>query len=163
MEPANTQPAASQDEQPRRPKYDKWVKIGFVLAAIVVGYLVYNRQRTDPELENAHKQLAPALAQAKERNTRVVVVYTRKPMSHDDQEVVSKYFTTKQMRDALAESGYVLAHLDVYDPSARTYGVKTTPAYALLDGDGKLLKLREGVINNPTFIAEFLRSSQPKP
>jgi hypothetical protein len=159
MQSENTPTPSQQPDEPAQPKrrYDKWVKVAFVLAALGIGYAVYHRQRTDPTLDGAMTQLAPALAEAKARGSRVIIVFTHKPMTHEDRDVIGKYFTTSQMKTELAGSKHVLVHLPVTDPAASKYGVKDTPAYALVEPDGTLIKLKEGVMNNPTFINEFLR------
>ncbi|HAU37719.1 MAG TPA: hypothetical protein DCX07_08390 [Phycisphaerales bacterium] len=146
------------EKQPRKPRFDRWVKLGFVAVIVIVVAVVYLVQQKAPELEGWSSDLPGALAAAKERQTQVLLVFTNNPPSQEDRSFIEKCLTWRTTRNVLTHLGYERVHLTIADhPSAaQRYQVSNVPAVLLLDSAGTILKQRSGYMSDLAFCNEFL-------
>ena len=146
------------EKLPRKSPFDRWVKLGFVAVIMIVVAVVYLVQQKAPELEGWSSDLPGALSAARERKTRVLLVFTNNPPSQEDRNFIEKCLTWSTTRKVLAHLGYERAHLTIADhPSAaQRYQVSNAPTVLLLDPSGAVLKQRSGYMSDLTFCNEFL-------
>jgi hypothetical protein len=158
--PENTDsPAAGSAEAERKKRAtDRLVKIGFLLAVLIVGTVVWFRQGHGPQLQGWGGDLPTAIGQAKDHNRRIIVFFSQDPPSEDDRHAMDNVIRQPDMEKAVKRFGYVTVHLDTNNNSAeaRKYGVSATPTYLLLDSTGKELKRTSGRMNVSTFTNTFL-------
>ncbi|MCJ7544645.1 MAG: hypothetical protein MUP47_08820 [Phycisphaerae bacterium] len=139
------------------------MKIAFVVILVIASAALWLRQRRDPELIGWGKDLAAALQQAKADNRLILVLFTDAPMTYDDKHAVKNVVTTDRTMSALGKLSYVRVHLNIEDNTAeaKTYKVESTPTYLLLDSSGRELRRTSGLMNDVTFIKEFLSGPGP--
>jgi len=137
---------------------DRWVKLGFLVAALVAATVVYTMQREDPKLPGWGSNLKAALAQAREDDTKVVVLMTTKPMSHAGRKLVTRSLKMPKAIKVLAHLGFPKVHLDSKRNKAEMaqYDVNRLPTLLLLHSDGEVLKKHEGYMSDINFCNDFL-------
>jgi len=145
---------------PVKPKSgkDRLVKVAFLIIALSVAGVVYMMQRKDPELTGWDKDLGDALKRAKADQKKVVVLFTRSPMSHDDKKIVNKCVRLPPSVRVLRHLGYPKVHLTIQGDrkAAERYDVHNSPTVLLLDSDGKILKRRDGFMTDLAFCNDML-------
>jgi len=145
-----------------RSRTDRRVKIGFLIVALAVAVFVYKQQRRDPEMRKWGwgRSLDSALAQAAQKDTKIVVAFTGRPMSHEDRKLVTRGLTYSKSRMVLDHLKYLKVHLDdkTHKPLFAKYGVTRTPVVLLLDSSGKVLKRHDGFMTDITFCNDFLET-----
>lgn len=137
---------------------DLWIKAGFVVVALVVAILIWRRHGRDPKLEGWGTDLDAALQEAKEKQTKIVVFFTRQPMGFEDKKVVENCFHRWRAKKALDYLGYLKVHLTTKAnaPLIKQFDITETPALLLLDSNGEVVKKHEGFINDLKFSSDFL-------
>jgi hypothetical protein len=151
---------SEQQDQPKRKSRVDWrVKVGFVVVAVAVSFLIYIRQMADPKLPGWGTDLQAGLRQAKEKGTRVLVLFTGSPMSHDDRRLVKE--TVNTSRKQLNDLGYLAVHLHIREHKdiADRYGATSHPYLLLLDAEGTVVKKHSGFMSKESFRSDFLKVS----
>ena len=149
-------------EKPKaRSRSDRWVKIGFLVVALAVAAFIYMQQRRDPEMRKWGwgRSLDKAVAQAAQRDTKIVVAFTRRP-SYEDRKLVTRGLTFRKSRTVLDHLKYLKVHLDnkTHKPLLEKYEVTKTPVVLLLDSSGKVLKRHDGFMTDIAFCNDFLET-----
>jgi len=153
---------SEQQDQPRRKSRVDWrVKVGFVVVLLAVSVLIYMRQTAEPKLPGWGTDLQAALRQAKEKNTKVLVLFTGSPMSHLDRRLVKESLNKSRVLKAMNHLGYPRVHLSVrkHKDVAERYGVTSHPFLLLLDADDKVVKKHSGFLTDLAFCGDFLEVS----
>ncbi len=140
---------------------DHRTKIVFLIVVLAVVTIIYLSQRKDPKLKGWVSSLPAAQQQAREKDTNLIVLFTRQSMTHDDKKIVKKCLNLSQTRKELGRLGYIKAHLRVEDDpdSAQRYEITRTPTLVLLDATGNVLKKHEGFLTDLDFTNNFLDGS----
>lgn len=151
------EPETDPPKQPRS-RTDRWIKMGFLAVAVVVGVIIWRWQGRDPELVGWGTDLNAALQVAKDKRTKVVVFFTRAPMGYEDKRVAKSCIRRPLTINALRHLGYRKVHLTTraHKQYAKQFDVTETPTILLLDPDGKVVKRHEGFITDLVFCNEFL-------
>ena len=154
---------SEQQDQPKKKSRVDWrVKVGFVVVAVAVSVLIYMRQTAEPKLPGWGTDLQAALRQAKEKGTKVLVLFTESPMSHWDRRLVTDTLNKPSTSlKAMNHLGYPRVHLSVrkHKDLAERYGATSPPFLLLLDADGKALKKHAGFLTDLSFCGDFLEVS----
>jgi len=160
-QPPNERPAPAP-----KPRYDKWVKRGFLLVIVVAVLVVLYFQYRGPML-GWSSDLDAALAQGRAENRRVVVFVRDFPASETTKRMVQTTLGKSKNREALKKGNFILTEirLDRDAAWARKYGVTKTPTMLVIAPDGERFHRAEGFIGEVPFRAEFLTAplvaSQP--
>ncbi len=151
-----------QDQPKRKSRVDRWVKVGFLVVVVAVSVLIYKRQAAEPKLPGWGTDLQAALGQAREKGTKVLVLFTESPMSHGDKRLVTD--TLNRSRTALNDLGYPRVHLRMrqHKDIAERYGVTSHPFLVLLDAEGKVVKKYSGFMSKEKFRSDFLEVSSSR-
>lgn len=156
--------AAEQGQAPtpegkRKSSLDRWVKLGFLVAFLVVIGIVTYFQLRGPVL-GWPGDLDEALATAKRESRRLVVYVRSFPVSATGRRMVLGMLRKKENQDALTQGNYVLAEI-VLDRSAgwaRKYGVTRAPTMLVVSPDGEKFHKQEGFIGELDFRNVFLKT-----
>ncbi|MDY6914588.1 MAG: hypothetical protein SVT52_09055 [Planctomycetota bacterium] len=148
----------SQSRPAAKSKRDRWVKLGFLVAVLLVAAVVYFSHRKEPGLESWETCLDSGLQQAKQNQTKVIVFFTRQPMGYWDKRMVKKCMQMGPTTRVLRHLGYVTVHLTIQAnrQEVERFEVMDTPTVLLLDANGKLLKRHTGFMNDISFCNQFL-------
>jgi hypothetical protein len=153
----------SDNPKPVKSKWDRRIKIGFVVVTLAAVAVVYMLQRRDRGLSGWGVDLGAALQKAKDNpGWRVLVFFTHSRMSEDDKHAVNSVIERPVTRKTVKELNYIPVHLNLDDHAgvAAKYGVSDTPCYLLLDANGALIRSKWGKMNDNTFCTEFLKDPQ---
>ena len=152
------QPAEAQ-RQPTKKKspVDRWVKLGFVAAFVMVAGMVAFFQLRGATL-GWPRDLKAALAQAKKSSPqKMVIVFVRSfPASHYDKEMVKTTLAKRDNRKALERFVKVELTLDRSAAWAKKYGVTNTPTMLVISADGRRFHKEVGFIGEVDFREKFL-------
>jgi hypothetical protein len=96
--------------------------------------------------------LQGALEQAKS-DGRLVLVYYWSPMSRDCLKMDGSVFRSKDVIHTMAGTIPVRLMSGFHHEWARQVGVSKAPAFAMYRGDGQLLRVREGLLDEGRFRA----------
>lgn len=136
-------------------------KIVLLIAVLIIGGLIYFMKQTkDPQLNGWGSDLAGALARAAADNKKVVVLFTREPMSETDKQLITVTLTHDTSVGVLDRLKYPLVHLSIQANAkeAEQYKVTASPVLLLLDADGKVAKRQDGFVTDLDFCNNFLNS-----
>ena len=147
----------TQAAKPKSAK-DRVVKIAFLVIAMGAAGTIYMMQRKDPELRGWGRNLGEALREAKARQTKVVVLFTRSPMGYNDKKMVKRCMRLGPTVRVLRHLGYPKVHLRTQadESEVQRYHVTKSPTVLLLDSDGKVLKKHEGFMTDLSFCNNML-------
>ncbi len=139
----------------------------FLVAVVFVAAFLYWHQRREPHLPGWGSNFEEALAEAKAaQKPKVLIFFTTSPMGTLDRIMVKRVLRSSTRR-VLEKLGYPKVHLTTSSRRdlVERYGVRSTPAYVLVDPAGKLLKKQTGVLTDINFCTDFLETSinPPKP
>ena len=145
-----------QDQPKRKSRVDRWVKVGFLVVVVAVSVLIYKRQAAEPKLPGWGTDLPAARGQAREKVTKVLVLFTESPMRHGDKRLVTD--TLNRSRTALNNLGYPRVHLRIreHKAMAERYGATSHPFLLLRDAEGKVVKKYSGFMSKEKFRSDFL-------
>ncbi len=136
---------------------DRWIKLGFLAAFLVLIALVTFWQLRGPKL-GWGSDLPAALAQAARENRRVVVFVRSFPVSETGKQMVEGTLSKPDNQRALAEGKYILVEIRFSRdaPWAKEYGVTGTPTMLVISPDGQRFYRQAGFIGETAFRDEFL-------
>ena len=143
-----------------RSKSDRWVKIGFVVVAAVVAFIVWRTVR-QPKLPG-WIPLDEAVEKARKENRPIVVLFMNHPISDGDRwniEIIAK----SANRKAIEEGNFIRAKAQLStaldSETARRHRIKVLPTVLVLEPEGEELKernRREGRLGEVDFRQGFL-------
>jgi len=147
----------------RRP--DRWVKVGFLLAAAVTAVLVYLYIQTGKTiLKSWQTDLDAALRSAKQEDRRSLVLFLASPPGETARRLASTTLKKAHNRKAIADGKFVRVKvaLDTAldSDTARRYRIRKLPSMLILDPNGVEINRREGMIGEVPFRQGFLDCSQ---
>ena len=138
---------------------DRWVKIGFLIVAVVIGTVIYLYLQNDTLLKGWPEDLIAALADAKQTNRRVLVFFIGNPPNADAIQNANFALSKPQNQLAIQKGKFarVKVTLNSLDSDlARRYKLTRLPTMMILAPDGKELNRREGVVGEVPFLHGFL-------
>jgi hypothetical protein len=139
---------------------DRWVKIGFIVVAVVGAALTYGLFQTKESfLPKWLTNLSAALADAKQKNHRVLVFFIGNPPNTEAVWMANNTLAKPQNQRAIQEGRFasVKVVVDSLDSDlARRYKLTRLPTMMILAPDGKELNRREGVVGEVPFVHGFL-------
>jgi hypothetical protein len=138
---------------------DRWVKLGFLAAAVIAVIIIYLVQQSPPELEGYETDLEAALRQAKRQDRNVFVFFSRdrSTPSADDEKMIRNELMHPKFRRFLDSAGCVKVWLTLLGDgeAAEKYGITSSPAVLLLDKDGRRLRRAIGYKGYPAIRREL--------
>ncbi|RPI63586.1 MAG: thioredoxin [Planctomycetaceae bacterium] len=143
----------------RTPKpIDRAVKIGFLIAVLVIGFFIWRGQKTEPTLGGWGTNLPLAMTQAKAGKAQVIVFFHHSPMSDDDTRMIKNSLDAEESRKAIAGKPYVKVSLDIEGNAdiVKKYNIVSTPTVLLLDADGKEIRRLDKPGNHLDFYNKLL-------
>ena len=138
---------------------DRWVKIGFLIVAVVIGTVIYLYLQNDTLLKGWPEDLSAALADAKQTNRRVLVVFVSNPPNADAVRNADFALGKPQNKAAIQEGKFARVKVTVNSldsDMARRYKLTHLPTMLILDAKGGELNRREGVVGEVPFLHGFL-------
>jgi hypothetical protein len=138
---------------------DRWVKIGFLIVAVVIGTVIYLYLQNDTILKGWPEDLSAALADAKQTNRRVLVFFIGNPPNTEAIWMAGNTLAKPQNQRAIQEGRFarVKVVVDSLDSNlARRYKLTRLPTMMILAPDGKELNRREGKVGEVDFLHGFL-------
>ena len=152
-------PSGRQGSPPGKSKIDRWVKIGFLLAAFTVIVIVSVKMR-NPTIPGWRTDLEQAIKQARLENRKIVIFFMSKPPGATDRWIQDNILNKKNNRNAISEGNY-LAVTTQLSPAldselAKRYKITKLPTLLLLDPEGRELNRREKTVGEVEFRNGFL-------
>jgi len=138
---------------------DRWVKIGFLVVAVVIGTVIYLYLQNDTLLKGWPEDLSAALADAKQTNRRVLVVFVSNPPNADAVENAKYALGKPQNQQAIQDGKFARVKVTVNSLDsdlARRYNLNRLPTMMILAPDGSELNRREGIVGEVPFVHGFL-------
>jgi hypothetical protein len=138
---------------------DRWVKIGFLVVAVVIGTVIYLYLQNDTLLKGWPEDLSAALADAKQTNRRVLVVFVGNPPNADAVRNADFALGKPQNQQAIQDGKFARVKVTVNSLDsdlARRYNLNRLPTMMILAPDGSELNRREGVVGEVPFLHGFL-------
>ena len=151
--------SAPHRQSPRTGKSDRWVKIGFVMVAAVVGIWIYINFQTETFMKGWPEDLNGALADANQTNRRVLAVFISNPPNAEAVENAEYAFDKPLNKAAIEKGKFARVKVTVNNLDgdiARQYQLTHLPTMMILAPDGKELNRREGVVGEVPFLHGFL-------
>lgn len=146
-------------KSPQAGRSDRWVKIGFIIVAVVVGIWIYTNLQNDTLLKDWPENLNAALADANQTNRRVLVVFISNPPNDDAFKNAKYAFGKPQNQRAIQDGKFARVKVTVNSLDsdlARRYKLTRLPTMMILDAKGNELNRREGVVGEVPFLHGFL-------
>ncbi len=149
----------------QKSKQDRWVKIGFLVAIVLVAVFVYSQQQDALEIKDWGTDLDAALRKARQEERPLVAFFIDVPPSKTAETTKNVVLTNPQNQEVLDELRVV--RVLVNEPSdelRQTYGIQKLPTLLLLDPTGKELSRHDGpghvgeVPFRETFLAPIRKS-----
>jgi thiol:disulfide interchange protein len=141
-----------------------WIKYAVVALIPVIGYFGYDAwqtmlgQQAITATELEFRPLDKALAQAKAEGKPVFVDFSA-TWCPNCRSLHSQVFTDAAVKDAITK-GFVLSRVDYESPEApafmEKYDVNGFPVLLVLDGDGKLMRRLDVVLDPAQFVKQLL-------
>lgn len=159
-------PAAESTPAPQggKSKMDKYVKLGFLAAVIIIVGVISYRQYLGPQPPGEWRgDLPAALEQAAKENRDVVVLFYQRPPSEEYKHLIELTLSKPRNLDALAKSHDILvvSAPSSEDPLVKKYNITVWPTTLLLAPDGHEITRREGFIAEMDLI-DFLKGAAKK-
>jgi hypothetical protein len=146
-------------KSPGAGKSDRWVKIGFILVAVLIGTLVWKYLQTETFMKGWPEDLTAALADAKQTDRRVLVVFISNPPNNEAIRNANVALGKPQNRKAIEQGKFARVKVTVNNLDgdiARQYKLTHLPTTMILAPDGKELNRREGMVGEVPFLHGFL-------
>jgi hypothetical protein len=146
-------------QAPRAGRSDRWVKIGFIVVAVAVGIWIYMNLQNDTLLKGWPEDLSAALADAKQTNRRVLVIFISNPPNADAIWLAENTLAKPLNKTAIQEGKFARVKVSVNgldSDLARRYTLTRLPTMMVLDAKGNELNRREGRIGEVPFLHGFL-------
>ena len=140
-------------------KSDRWVKVGFVIVAVVIGTMIYKYLQTETFMKGWPEDLNAALADAKQTNRRVLAVFVSNPPNEEAVQNAKIALGKPQNQQAIQKGGFARVKVVVNSLDsdlARRHHLTRLPTIVVLAPDGKELNRREGVVGEVPFLHGFL-------
>jgi hypothetical protein len=140
-------------------KYDRWVKIGFIIVAVVVAAVIWKYLQTDTFMKGWPEDLSAALADANQTNRKVLAVFISNPPNAEAVENAQYALAKPQNKRAIQEGKFARVKVTVNSldsDMARRYKLTHLPTMLILDAKGGELNRREGVVGEVPFLHGFL-------
>ena len=138
---------------------DRWIKIGFLVVAVVIGIWIYTNLQNDTLLKDWPEDLSAALADVKQTNRRVLVVFVGNPPNADAVRNADFALGKPQNKAAIQEGKFARVKVVVNSLNsdvARRYKLNRLPTMMILAPDGSELNRREGIVGEVPFLHGFL-------
>jgi hypothetical protein len=148
LKPQATPAPADHDtarQNPQKSSRDRWVKIGFLVAIVLVGVFVYSQQQDALEIKGWGTDLDAALQQAHQEQRPIVAFFVNVPPSKTAEATKNVVLSNPQNQEVMAELR--LVRVLVNDPSdelRQTYNIQKLPTLLLFDANGKELSRHDG-------------------
>ena len=146
-------------QSPRTGKSDRWVKIGFIIVAVVVSAVIWKYRQTETFLKDWPEDLNAALAKAKQTDHRVLVVFISNPPNAEAVQNANVALGKRQNQQAIQDGKFARVKVSVNNLDsdiARQYKLTHLPTMMILDAKGNELNRREGVVGEVPFLHGFL-------
>ena len=138
---------------------DRWVKIGFLVVAVVIATVIWKYLQTETFLKGWPEDLNTALADAKQTDRRVLVFFVGNPPNADAVWMAGNTLAKSQNQRAIQEGNFARVKVVVNSLDsdlARRYKLTRLPTMMILAPDGKELNRREGKVGEVDFPHGFL-------
>jgi thioredoxin-related protein len=138
---------------------DRWVKIGFLVVTVVIATVIWKYLQTETFLKGWPEDLSAALADAKQTDRRVLMVFVSNPPNADAVRNADFALGKPQNKAAIQEGKFARVKVVVNSLDsdlARQYKLTHLPTMMILDPNGKELNRREGVVGEVPFLHGFL-------
>jgi hypothetical protein len=160
-QPAGIAPQAP-GQPPRRPRQDRWVRLAFVAATLIVIAAIYYKQRVGFSLPGWGSDLSAALAQAKAEDRPVLAFFVSSPPDETSRWLVGN--TIPKNAQAIDQGKFIKVLVKVGNLSksqdALRYRVTNMPTMLVIGPDGAEKNRREGTIGELEFRNGFLDCMQ---
>jgi hypothetical protein len=143
----------------RAGKSDRWVKVGFVMVAAVVGTWIYMSFQTETFMKGWPEDLNAALADANQTNRRVLAVFISDPPNAEADENAKFALGKPHNQQAIQDGKFARVKVTVNSLNsdlARRYKLTHLPTMLILDAKGNELNRREGIVGEVPFMHGFL-------
>ena len=150
-----------QDDRPTPPaprgRWDRWVKLVFLLAVVAIGIFVWLSYRTPP-LAGFSSDLEGAIEKAKAEGRNIVLLFINNPASTQDRFLMDRIIAKRDNLQALEKGNYlrVRRSTSLRSELARRYKLTQLPTVLLLGPNGQELNRREGSVGEIEFRRGFL-------
>jgi len=151
--------SANPQQSAQAGRSDRWVKIGFLVVAVVIAAVVWKYLQNDTILKSWPEDLGAALADARQTNRRVLVFFISNPPNTDAVRTANDTIAKPQNQKAIQEGNFARVKVTVNSPDsdlARRYKLTRLPTMMILAPDGTELNRREGVVGEVPFRHGFL-------
>ena len=159
-------PQAGQAE--KKSSTDRWVKLGFLAAVIIVAAVIYIRHRVGVGPGEAWRSdLDATLAEARKSNRPVLVLFRPKALDEDTNFVSGeKGLTCPSVREAVEKGNYPCVEVKLggalTSTAAAKYKVRKLPTVIVLSPQGKVLEREPGRVGHAR-LAEMLLARAGRP
>lgn len=141
---------------------DRWVKLGFLVVAVVASVLIFRQQTSVVGLDwpKGPAELSKALSRSGDRKRPVLVFFYRASPSDATRRLIKGTLARPQNRKAIKDGGFLRVQVPVTDPQsstiARRYRLREYPTMLVLGANGWEHNRREGFIGEAAFRDGFL-------
>ena len=150
--------STKQRKRPARSGPERWVKLGFLAAAIILAVVVYSRGGTI--LAGWREQLPSALEQARREGRKLLVVFMSDPPSQTLRRLAATTLAKQHNADAIREGKFIRVKVkldsSLKSETAGRHKIRSLPTTLILDANGVELNRREGMIGEVPFRDGFL-------
>ena len=146
-------------KSPGAGKSDRWVKIGFIIVAVVISAVIWKYRQTETFLKDWPEDLNAALADANQTNRRVLAVFISNPPNAEAVENAEYALAKPKNKQAIQDGKFARVKVTVNSLDsdlARRYKLTHLPTMLILDAKGGELNRREGVVGEVPFLHGFL-------
>ena len=138
----------------RKSSIDRLVKVGFLVAVVAGGVVIYFHQLEPAELDWG-REPEETLAKARKTNRPVVLFFTAERQNEETRRMIEKSLTHNTVKSELAERKYLTAVIEddsMKSDLARRYGVTTLPCLVVLSPQGELRHRDSGYLGHATVV-----------
>lgn len=140
---------------------DRRMKLVFLAILILAAVMIYWFQRKPTRIAGWSIDFPSALAQAQQKNTRMLVLFTWSPPGVEDRRLIADTLQNPETLKVLNHLRYVQVHLGYSENKvlAESYNVRTQdlPVVLVLDAQGKELRRSSGFLREIEFCRQVLQ------
>jgi hypothetical protein len=156
--------ATSSSGRPGKARPDRWVKLGFLVVALVVAGVLVVRSRSKPLLPDWDDDLPAALTQARQGDRKVLVMFHGSPPGETARRLATTTLRKEDNLRAIRDGKFLRVEVtlptSLDSDAARRYRIRKLPTMLILTPSGQEWNRREGMIGEEPFRRGFLDGSE---